>query len=130
MKLVLEPKETFGELLYLGYAEKYAYVNGVKTDNLVGHSCRLGCSEVGDQIEVVVPPTVSVDAIKFGQKVLLGGKVTCDPYGNSSKESTFVDIRLRCTAETILDAATVQGQGAGQVNPKPNVGKTEEKKPS
>ena len=127
MRLLLDGNGTFGELLYLGFSEKYAYVDGKKTETLSGFTCRLGCSESGAQLEVVVPPTVSVDMIKFGQKILLGGVVTCDPYATTSEGSSFAEVRLRCTAETILDAAVVQGQGAGQGNPKPG-NKNEEKK--
>lgn len=115
MKLFLEPAKTFGELIYLGNAEKFTYVNGNRTDILEGYNCKLGCEKSGEQIVALVPPTVAVDEIKFGQRVKLGGEVTSDPYGNSAKDSTFAEVRMRFVAETILDAVTAQNPN----NPNP-----------
>lgn len=122
MKLVLDSKKTFGDLLYLGFSEKFKYEDGKKTKEVEGFACRLASSLMGAQIEVLVPPTVSVDMIQFGRKVAVP-EVSCDPYGRSSEGSSFAEVVLRCTADTILDCSMEKTPGSNPGNnPGSNLG--------
>ena len=112
MKLVLNAKETFGELIYLGYADKMKYVEGRKTDIVEGRNVKLGSEILQEQIVILVPPTVDVESIKFAAPIEVGGKVTCDPYGTTSVDSSFAEVRLRCEAETLIDPKARAGASA------------------
>lgn len=113
MKLVLDVKESFGDLLFLGYDEKKKYdsVANRRTEEPEAFTCRLASSKLGGQIEVTVPLEVAVDSIAFSQKVTLRN-ATIDPYARTSEGSSFAEVILRCNADTILDASKPVGTGA------------------
>ena len=107
MKIIPEIKATFGDTYFLGFTEKMKYdkATNKKTNELEGYVCRLSSSELQGQIDVIVPPTVPVQKIKFNQKVLLQG-VVIDPYAKSSQGTSFAEVVLRCTAKAIQDDST------------------------
>lgn len=112
MRLVLDVKESFGDLLFLGYSEKKKYdkATGKKTDEVESFVCRVASSEQQGQIEIAVPSTVHVEDIKFSQKVDFRNVVIA-PYSRTSEGSSFAEVILRCTADTIIDASKPVGAG-------------------
>lgn len=129
VNLVLDVKESFGDLYFLGYKEKMKYVDRKKTDEVEAYECRLSSSRRREQIEVTVPLTVSVESIGFNQKVTLN-KAEIDPYGRTTEGSQFAEVILRLTADTILDCSmgkTPVGNPGNNPGSNPG-GKPEEKK--
>lgn len=111
--LVLDVKESFGDLLFLGSSEKKKYdsVANRRTDEVEAYVCRLASSRLRGQIEVTVPLEVAVDSIAFSQKVTLRN-ATIDPYARTTEGSSFAEVVLRINADTILDASKPAGTGA------------------
>jgi len=109
MKIVPDIKATFGETYFLGYTEKYKFdsTTNKRTDELESYLCKISSSTQEGQIEITVPPTTSVDKIKFNQKVFLQN-VMLEPYAKSSTGTAFAQIILRCSAESILDEAQMK----------------------
>jgi Bacterial protein of unknown function (DUF961). len=103
MKIIPEIKATFGETYFLGYTVKKGFdkVLNQTSEEIESYICKIASSALQGQIDIAVPPTVSVDEIKFNQKVILKD-VIIDPYGRSSVGSTFAQVILRCTASNIL----------------------------
>lgn len=106
MKIIPDMKATFGETHFLGYTikKKYDAESNKKTDEIEAYVCKIVSSELQEQIEVTVPPTVDVTDLKFNQKVTLI-RVTIDPWARSTVGTTYAQVFYRCTAENILDEA-------------------------
>ncbi|ATH94140.1 hypothetical protein ACH95_01625 [Bacillus glycinifermentans] len=63
---------TFGELKFLGLnRERYAYVDGKRTDTLESRVYNLGSSVQGGQIEVTIPAYVELKEFDFFKDVEL-----------------------------------------------------------
>lgn len=63
---------TFGELKFLGLnRERYAYVDGKRTDTLESRIYNLGSSVQGGQIEVTIPAYVDLKEFDFFKDVEL-----------------------------------------------------------
>lgn len=53
-KIVLDVKETFGDLFYLGHEPVYKYENDKKTDQVIGYNYNLASTGQGDSVKIKV----------------------------------------------------------------------------
>ena len=98
MKIIPNIKETFGDTYFLGYSEKMKFD---QTTNIKeARICKVSSSVLQEQIEVIVSPAVDIKKILFNQKVTLNN-VVIEPYARTTTGSSFVQVILRCTADSI-----------------------------
>lgn len=98
--IVPDEKMTFGELKFLGLnRERYAYVDGKRTDNLESRIYNLGSSVQGGQIEVTVPAYVELKEYDFFQDVeLKNPKISAGARANGN----FANVNWTVEVEDIL----------------------------
>ena len=118
MKIIPDIRLTFGDTYFLGFKEKWKYdpISKNRTDEVEGFICKLASSAMAGQVEVTIPPAVNLSTLGFNQKVTLKG-VEIDPYAKGSEKSSYAQVVLRCTAESILE----DGQGKTVPDRNPNV---------
>lgn len=119
MRIIPEIKTTFGETYFLGFTEKKKFdqTTNKRTDEVESYICKIASSELQEQIEVILPPTVAVQEIKFNQQVMLKG-VVIDPYAKSSVGTAFAQVILRCTAQSIsTDLTAKEAPARNEVKP-------------
>ena len=102
MKIIPNIKESFGDTYFLGYSEKMKFDQATnrRTDEIEARICKVSSSVLQEQIEVIVAPTVDITKIRFNQKVTLNN-VVIEPYARTTTGSSFAQIILRCTADSI-----------------------------
>lgn len=98
--IVPDEKMTFGELKFLGLnRERYAYVDGKRTDTLESRIYNLGSSVQGGQIEVTVPAYVELKEYDFFQDVeLKNPKISAGARSNGN----FANVNWTVEVEDIL----------------------------
>jgi hypothetical protein len=119
MKIIPEIKATFGDTYFLGFTEKKKFdqATNKRTDEVESYICKIASSQLQEQIEVIIPPTVAVHEIKFNQKVVLK-EVVIDPYAKSSVGTAFAQVILRCTAQSIsTDLAAKEPPMKSEIKP-------------
>ncbi|MCY8074914.1 YdcP family protein [Bacillus haynesii] len=98
--IVPDAKMTFGELKFAGLnRERYAYVNGQRSDKLESRVYNLMSSVQGGQIEVTIPEYVGLKDINFSADVELKNpqiKAMAQSSGN------FANVRWTVEAEDII----------------------------
>ncbi|WP_434517667.1 YdcP family protein [Bacillus subtilis] len=103
---------TFGELKFLGLnRERYAYVDGKRTDTLESRVYNLGSSVQGGQIEVTIPAYVDLKEFDFFKDVeLKNPKIMASARANGN----FANVNWTVEAEDLV----LKGAGSA-VSPKP-----------
>ncbi|MCY7825681.1 YdcP family protein [Bacillus spizizenii] len=111
---------TFGELKFLGLnRERYAYVDGKRTDTLESRIYNLGSSVQGGQIEVTIPAYVDLKEFDFFKDVeLKNPKIMASARANG----TFANVNWTVEAEDLV----LKGAGSA-VSSKPATGANEKK---
>ncbi|MGO5675657.1 YdcP family protein [Bacillus subtilis] len=91
---------TFGELKFLGLnRERYAYVDGKRTDTLESRVYNLGSSVQGGQIEVTIPAYVDLKEFDFFKDVeLKNPKIMASARANGN----FANVNWTVEAEDLL----------------------------
>ncbi|MEC1687453.1 YdcP family protein [Bacillus atrophaeus] len=91
---------TFGELKFLGLnRERYAYVDGKRTDTLESRIYNLGSSVQGGQIEVTIPAYVDLKEFDFFKDVeLKNPKIMASARANG----TFANVNWTVEAEDLV----------------------------
>ncbi|MBU8685502.1 MULTISPECIES: YdcP family protein [Bacillus] len=91
---------TFGELKFLGLnRERYAYVDGKRTDTLESRVYNLGSSVQGGQIEVTIPAYVDLKEFDFFKDVeLKNPKISASARANG----TFANVNWTVEAEDLV----------------------------
>ena len=91
---------TFGELKFLGLnRERYAYVDGKRTDTLESRIYNLGSSVQGGQIEVTIPAYVDLKEFEFFKDVeLKNPKISASARANG----TFANVNWTVEAEDLV----------------------------
>ncbi|HZG25746.1 YdcP family protein [Bacillus licheniformis] len=98
--IVPEINMTFGELKFLGLnRERYAYVDGKRTDTLESRVYNLGSSVQGGQIEVTIPAYVDLKEFDFFKDVeLKNPKISASARANG----TFANVNWTVEAEDLV----------------------------
>ncbi|MBA5715613.1 DUF961 domain-containing protein [Bacillus subtilis] len=91
---------TFGELKFLGLnRERYAYVDGKRTDTLESRVYNLGSSVQGGQIEVTIPAYVDLKEFDFFKDVeLKNPKIMASARANGN----FANVNWTVEAEDLV----------------------------
>ncbi|MCY7830489.1 YdcP family protein [Bacillus spizizenii] len=91
---------TFGELKFLGLnRERYAYVDGKRTDTLESRIYNLGSSVQGGQIEVTIPAYVDLKEFDFFKDVeLKNPKIMASARANGN----FANVNWTVEAEDLV----------------------------
>jgi len=91
---------TFGELKFLGLnRERYAYVDGKRTDTLESRVYNIGSSVQGGQIEVTIPAYVDLKEFDFFKDVeLKNPKISASARANG----TFANVNWTVEAEDLV----------------------------
>ncbi|MCY8051843.1 YdcP family protein [Bacillus spizizenii] len=91
---------TFGELKFLGLnRERYAYVDGKRTDTLESRIYNLGSSVQGGQIEVIIPAYVDLKEFDFFKDVeLKNPKIMASARANGN----FANVNWTVEAEDLV----------------------------
>ncbi|MCY7912557.1 YdcP family protein [Bacillus paralicheniformis] len=108
--IVPEINMTFGELKFLGLnRERYAYVDGKRTDTLESRVYNLGSSVQGGQIEVTIPAYVDLKEFDFFKDVeLKNPKISASARANG----TFANVNWTVEAEDLV----LKGAGSSPAN--------------
>nr|WGE04422.1 YdcP family protein [Bacillus subtilis] len=101
---------TFGELKFLGLnRERYAYVDGKRTDTLESRIYNLGSSVQGGQIEVTIPAYVDLKEFDFFKDVeLKNPKIMASARANGN----FANVNWTVEAEDLV----LKGTGSSPAN--------------
>ncbi|PAC95392.1 YdcP family protein [Bacillus paralicheniformis] len=91
---------TFGELKFLGLnRERYAYIDGKRTDTLESRIYNLGSSVQGGQIEVTIPAYVDLKEFDFFKDVeLKNPKIMASARANGN----FANVNWTVEAEDLV----------------------------
>ena len=93
---------TFGELKFLGLnRERYAYVDGKRTDTLESRVYNIASAVQGGQIEVTIPEYAGAKEIPaFADIELKNPKISA--MATTQRESTFANVNWKLEAEDII----------------------------
>lgn len=96
---------TFGEMKFMGLnRERYAYVNGERTDELESRIYNLASAVQGGQVEVTIPGYVDLKEIPaFADVELKNPKIRASAAASSSTTGrTFANLNWYVEAEDIV----------------------------